>query len=334
MRRVISLTLLAIILLIIILPAAVVGIPRNCRSKLPEHGKENSSGWTSNRGTTIRLYRPDQKKVVEIDLEEYLIGVVAAEMPATFEMEALKAQAVASRTYTLRRCRLWGGCGCDRSPEPADVCSDSTHCQAWLDPNNLECLGWSDDQKEELLDRIKTAVLETAGQVAMYDGELIEAVYHSTCGGLTESSRALWGGDDIPYLQNVICPYCEHSPYYRTQILISHQVLANTLPGNLVLPVTGELPVVVTSQTTGKRVAELKIGDHNLGGSDLRKLFQLPSLACSFQADSRGVLVSCQGKGHGVGLCQYGADGAASQGKTYREIISFYYNGAEIMNID
>lgn len=333
MRRGVALTLLAIILLVIFLPAAVVSLARDSRPAQLERPEDTSTGLPSNRGLVIRLYRVDQKRVVDLDLEEYLIGVVAAEMPASFELEALKAQAVASRTYTLRRCRFWGGGGCDFSPEPADVCSDSTHCQAWLDPEHLD-LGWPDDQQDELLNRIKTAVRETAGEIAVYNGELIEAVYHSTCGGLTESSHALWGGAETPYLQNVTCPYCGHSPYYRTQNLISYQALADALPGNPAWPVTGGLPVEITAQTPGGRVAQLKIGDLTLEGKDFRRRFQLPSLACSFQVDSRGVLVHCKGKGHGVGLCQYGADGAASQGKTYREIISFYYGGAEITGIN
>lgn len=333
MGRGAALISLAIIVLVIFLPAAVVSIARDNRLPQFERPEKISSGLPHNSEQVIRLYHYEQKRVIELDLEEYLVGVVAAEMPACFELEALKAQAVASRTYTLKHCRFWGGAGCDQSPEPADVCSDSTHCQAWLDPEHLD-LGWPEDQQDELLNRIKTAVRETAGEVAVYNGELIESVYHSTCGGLTESSHALWGGPEIPYLQNVTCPYCEHSPYYHTQNLISYQALADALPDNQAVPVAGGLPVEIAAQTPGGRLVEVRIGDLTLEGKDFRKQFQLPSLACSFQMDSRGLLVHCKGKGHGVGLCQYGADGAASQGKTYREIISFYYSGAEIININ
>ncbi|HHX86860.1 MAG TPA: stage II sporulation protein D [Firmicutes bacterium] len=333
MRRGLALTLLAIIVLVIFLPAAVVSIAR--RDSLPhfEHPEEAPDALPANQGLVIRLYRTDQKQVVDLDLEEYLIGVVAAEMAASFELEALKAQAVASRTYALRRCRFWGGCGCNLSSEPADLCSDSTHCQAWIDPGQA-ALGWPDDQKDELLNRITTAVRETAGEIAVYNGELIEAVYHSTCGGLTECSYALWGGGEVPYLQSVSCPYCGHSPYYRTQNLITYQTLAAALPGCPARPVSGGLPVEIKEQTPGGRVGQLKIGDQTMDGKDFRNLFQLPSLACSFQEDSQGLVVNCKGKGHGVGLCQYGADGAASRGMSYREIISFYYCGAEVTGIN
>ncbi len=332
MGRGIAITMLTIILLVIFLPAAVVSITGSSRPPGGEPGEE-PGGLTVDRESVIRLYRVDQNQVLDLELEEYLIGVVAAEMPASFEMEALKAQAVSSRTYTWLRCRDRGGSGCELAPEPADVCSDSTHCQAWLDPEELN-LGWPEDQKEELLDRIKRAVRETKGQVVTYNGELIDAVYHSTCGGLTESSHALWGGVSIPYLQPVTCPYCAHSPSYRTQNLISYQALADVLPENRAWPVTGGLPLEITSQTPGGRVATLKIDDFTLEGKELRRLFQLPSLACSFQVDEQGIRVNCKGKGHGVGLCQYGADGAAAQGKTYHEIISFYYGGANISLIN
>ncbi|NMA92187.1 MAG: stage II sporulation protein D [Firmicutes bacterium] len=328
MRRA-ALALVAIMILVIFLPAAVVSLARDGR--LPQPGKQGagSSEPFTDRGPLIRLYRTDLKQVLELELEDYLVGVVAAEMPASFELEALKAQAVASRTYTLRRCRSWGGQGCELSPEPADICSESTHCQAWLDPGHLD-LGWPEDKREELLHRIKTAVQETAGEIATYRGEPIEAVYHSTCGGQTESSHGLWEGGQVPYLQTVPCPYCIHSPHYRTEKLISYQALADTLPGTPAQPVTGSLPVEITLFTPGDRVGRLKIGDYTLEGKELRNRFQLPSLACSFQVDSRGIRADCKGKGHGVGLCQYGADGAARQGQNYHQIIAYYYSGAEI----
>ena len=261
--------------------------------------------------------------------------MVLAEMPASFEMEALKAQAVAARTYTLKRSRLMGGTGCDNSPEPADICSDSTHCQAWVDPQNMG-LDPSAAEAEHDLAKVREAVEATRGEVVTYEGHLIEAVYHSTCGGRTESSQAIWSGGPTPYLQDVICPYCNHSPYYRRETLISYETLGDTLLKDVAVPVAAmeQLPLAVLEETPGGRVGILQVSDTEFEGKEIRTLLDLPSTAFTWEQQENGLLFKTRGHGHGVGLCQYGADGAAADGKNYRQIISFYYPGTTIISLN
>ena len=335
MTRKAALLFFSIALVVIFLPAAVVSLGH--RSETPQQDTEKTRPEDENKNKTISIgqlhfYRADQKKVVVMELEEYLVGVLLAEMPSSFEMEALKAQAVIARTYTLHQMRSLGGSGCDRSPAPADICSDSTHCQAWLDP--VEAVVEWGPESEGFLERIRQAITETSGEVAVYQGKLIEAVYHSTCGGRTEASHALWSGGALPYLQSVNCPYCKHSPHYREDLLIPFTRLAAALPQDITLPVaSGEnLPLEIASETPGGRVAALKINGSLIEGKELRQLLGLPSTAFTWDIKEEGLLVHTRGQGHGVGLCQYGADGAAREGKNYRQIIMFYYPGAEVTN--
>ena len=334
MTRNAALFFFVIAMVVICLPAVAVSLGR-AKNPLPP---ENSADQTdqpdqdepvADRG--IRLFLADSQKVVTIELEEYIVGVVMAEMPASFELEALKAQAVVARTYTTHRLRSQGGSGCQSAPEPADICSDSTHCQAWIDPiEGAE--RWPIEQRSEYLERIRQAVRETAGEVAVYQGMLIEAVYHSTCGGKTEASEAIWSGGSVSYLQSVDCPYCTHSPYYRMEYLLPFNRLESAFQQKLALPVGpgGNSPLQAASVTSGGRVGLIKVNNTEIEGKEVRKLLELPSTAFTWELQDNGVLFITRGHGHGVGLCQYGADGMAAQGKGYRQIISFYYPGTSI----
>lgn len=333
MIRKAALLFFAIALVVILLPAAVVSLGRSPEGLPQNNGNDSPEGENvskKNAGLQLHLYRDDREEVVDMELEEYLAGVLLAEMPSTFEMEALKAQAVIARTYTLRQMRSLGGEGCDRVSSPADICTDSTHCQAWLDPVET-AVDWG-PESETFLERIRQAISETSGEVAVYQEELIETVYHSTCGGKTEASHALWSGGALPYLQSVNCPYCKHSPHYRGELFIPFTRLAEALPEGLTLPVASgeQLPLEMTSETPGGRVATMKINGTLIEGKELRRMLELPSTALTWEIKEDGLLFHTRGQGHGVGLCQYGADGAAREGKNYRQIIMFYYPGAEV----
>lgn len=331
MTRKAALLFFAVALVVILLPAAVVSLGRPGRlpQKSDSNGTEEGAESKDLDTREISLYRTDRQEVVVLELREYLTGVILAEMPSSFELEALKAQAVIARTYTLRRMRNSGGAGCEKSSRPADVCSDSTHCQAWLDP--VETMAEWGPECEVFLERIRQAIAETSGEVAVFQGKPIEAVYHSTCGGKTEASHALWEGGPLAYLCSVDCPYCKHSPSYRKDILVPFVKLAAALPQDLALPVaSGEGLSLETSQTPGGRVAALKINGISIEGKELRRLLELPSTAFTCEILGEGLLFHTRGHGHGVGLCQYGADGAAREGKDYRQIITLYYPGVEV----
>lgn len=276
----------------------------------------------------IRVYHPREQKVMEMNLEVYLAGVVAAEMPTSFSREALKAQAVVARTYTLKKSRLFGGSGCVRHGHYADICTDSSHCQAWKDTAD----------EPEKYQRIYRAVHETAGEVITFNDELILSCYHSTCGGRTEDAATLWAGSELPYLQNRECPFCCHSPYYRTEKMVAYEDAAFLNRDGDGLPVVvsggGAAAVVQVEEVTrGNRVSVLRIGDCSLTGPEARELFSLPSAAFDVEVHEEGLLFENRGFGHGVGLCQYGADGMARTGFAYEQIILYYYPGVKMKTV-
>ncbi len=252
-----------------------------------------------------------------MELEEYVLGVVLAEMPASFEKEALKAQAVVARTYALRCYE-----NRDKHPDVA-VCTDPACCQAYL-----SCEEYLVDRGlQRDVDRVCQAVAETAGQVLTYEGRLIEATYFSCSGGRTEDAQAVWG-EAIPYLQAVDSPGEEQADSFyekrRFSALEFSQALGRTLAGS------PETWLGKCTYTKGGGVAYMVIGGVTYTGVTLRSLLGLNSTAFTMTADETGITVETLGKGHRVGMSQYGADAMAVQGSGYEEILRYYYQGTRI----
>ena len=273
---------------------------------------------------SLSVFGLEGPSVSQIPLEEYLVGVLAAEMPALFHPEALKAQAVVARSYALSR--ITGAQPtCPRDKE-AHLCTDGSCCQAWRDPQDFYA-SLPPGEREELYQKILEAVSITAGQVLTYQGKIVEAVYHSTCGGNTEASHALWQGEPLPYLQPVSCSYCSHSPYYRQQLIIKKDKLLASFRDNI-QPVASSsgLPYVsVLERGPGKRVISIQLGSQRYSGPQLRQMLDLPSTFFQVRAEPEGLVFDLRGHGHGVGLCQYGADGMGKEGYSYQDILSHYF---------
>ncbi len=258
-----------------------------------------------------------QGVVEEMNLEDYLLGVLLGEMPTSFPSEALKAQAVVCRTYTLRRM------GSGRHGE-GDICTDSACCQAWKD---------IDTCPEEARQLALSAIKATDGQVLTYDGMLIDATFFSSSGGRTESAVAVWG-TDIPYLQAVDSPG-EQSPYNEDWVTFSpdsfRQILQTYAPeaelGGSPSSWFGE-----TRYSPGGGVDTMTIGGVDFSGSTLRKLLGLRSTRFTVTATTEEIRISTQGFGHRVGMSQYGAQAMAQSGKGYEEILKYYYTGVELEN--
>ena len=250
------------------------------------------------------------------DLEEYLVGVVLAEMPASFREEALKAQAVVARTYGVRA--LEG----KRKHQEGDICGDSTCCQGYRDPADY-------GGTAEALQKVRDAVAATAGQVLTYEGELIEATYFSCSGGITEDAVAVWG-TDVPYLQSVVSPGEEDAAYYVGGVEFTLEDFLDKLD----LKLTGEPDSWLgkVTYTAGGGVDTMVIGDRTYKGTEIRKLLGLRSTAFDISATQETITVTTRGYGHRVGMSQYGADAMASSGSTYGEILAHYYQGTELTN--
>ena len=259
----------------------------------------------------------------QIALEDFLIGVVAAEMPASFPLEALKAQAIAARTYIYLHSPLSGRKDEFRHPDAA-VCCDPAHCQAWQSPAQRQAKWGANSVLYEK--KIKQAINETTGMLITYNGKPAEAPYSACCGGKTEAAGDLWGSD-IPWLQSVPCLWDEATAVYATQEVFSLKQAADLLGIK-----QGDLKKMAVLQTTaGGRVFTLKAGATTLKGSRVRSLLRLRSAAFSWQIAEEKIVFYVQGYGHGVGLCQYGAGGMAKAGYLAEEILAHYFSGTALL---
>lgn len=261
----------------------------------------------------LRLRLPDGS-TKEQDMDAYLVGVVLAEMPASFEKEALKAQAVAARTYA-RKAYITGGKHGDGS-----VCTRSACCQAYMSESDYLAQGGT----QEGIDKIRRAVEETSGLVLTYGGELIEATYFSCSGGSTEDAAAVWG-TDFPYLQAVSSPGEEAAEHYVDSVSFTSRQFQNAL--GVLLEGTPESWFGQVSHTEGGGVAHMEIGGVFYTGTQLRSLLNLRSTAFSLSVTEEIITVTTKGYGHRVGMSQYGADAMAVSGGSYEAILSHYYPG-------
>ena len=279
-------------------------------------------------GLTVRLYLKEEQKTITLALEEYVKGVVAGEMPANFHPEALKAQAVAARTVAVRRLKRFGGPGYPGTE--ADLSNDVQDAQAWLSKKQL-IAKWGLWGYYQNWGKIAAAVEATAGLVLTYDGKLIDALYHSTSGPRTANAEEVWG-TSVPYLKSVPCPYDQHSPRYRQEQVFTVEALLSALASGEKPPASG-LTLRILERTASGRVKTVRIGEKDYRGVDLRSRLGLASTNFTLRQQGEKVIFTTPGYGHGVGLCQYGADGLAKEGKTFREILHYYYQGVEIRKL-
>lgn len=260
----------------------------------------------------------------EIPMQSYLIGVLAGEMPASFESEALKAQAVAARTYTLY-------CASGGKHPNADVCSDPGHCQAWLDEPAMRA-AWG-AAFEENLARLRDAVDTTAGQSLCYEGQPVFAAFHSSSAGATEDCGQVW--NPRPYLVSVSSPEsAETVPRYITELRCAPLDFRDTLLSQAPeADFTGdpEQWIGPLERDGSGRVAALTLGGVSFRGTQLRSLFSLRSTAFSLEFRDGQFCFIVTGSGHGVGMSQYGANVMAQSGADYRTILAHYYPGTVLV---
>lgn len=268
----------------------------------------------------------DDGTVAEMGLDDYLWRVVAAEMPASFEPEALKAQAVCARTYTLWKMAA-GSHG-----EEADICANSSCCQAYIDP--AEAADKWGDAAAEYTEKIAEAVAATDGQVLTYEGELIQAVFFSSSTYTTENAAAVWG-NSLPYLVSVESPEGEEVPNYRSTVtLTAEDVRALAQTAGATLPDDPAKWITGVSYTSSGRVAQLTFGNVTLSGGAARTLFSLRSTCFTVSQSGGTFIFSVTGYGHGVGMSQYGANAMAREGSTWQDIVTHYYTGVAVATME
>ena len=320
----------AVCLLMIVLPWAVIRFapekPEKEHALLPEAEFE-----LKEVPSEITIYRTSSGTAETIDFEDYVKGVVSGEMPSTFHIEALKAQAVAARTYSLARVLRAGSEGNPQAHPAAPLC-DSTHCQVYRSPSELEQLkgsAWMNDDWQ----KICSAVDKTKGQLLYYNGELVEqALFHSSSGGKTENSEDVFAAA-VPYLTSVDSPYEEKATHREEKHAFTIDELASAVrssyPGTDFGSITAG-SIKILSRSSGDRVASMQIGSGTLTGREVREALDLPSANFTVDISGNTVTFTSNGSGHGVGMSQYGADGMAENGYDYKEILSHYYSGTQV----
>lgn len=292
----------------------------------------------SPRRDHVLLYSHQDGKIHKIPLEEYLIGVVAAEMPAAFPEEALKAQAVAARTYICKR--LAAGKIENPTHPGADICDDCRHGQAWLAREDLKAR-WGTLNYYSYYYKIKKAVDDTRGQVLTYRGDMIDPVYHASCGGRgTENSGDVWQ-TDLPYLRAVPCPYCaDPEPVHTARFSLAEvdQALGTRLAAGSNSPSrnTGShsgRSLAVVEKTAAGRPKLVTDGETLISARVVREKLGLRSADFTWKTEGDFVTFETRGYGHAVGMCQYGARGMAENGYSYQVILGHYYGGSAIEKV-
>lgn len=260
----------------------------------------------------VTVFRVEKNEYHDLPLEEYLIGVVSGEMPASYELEALKAQAVAARTYTLN------------IMETESAIYDTVQHQVYMDQSQLK-ERWGNDF-DQYYNKVKQAVDETKGETIEYNGERITPLYFSISNGYTENSEDYWE-NEIPYLKSVSSEWDKTAPKYEEVVEFDLKTLRTKFNNSKLT----KKDFMILSRTEGKKVDEVLIGDKVYSGREVRELLGLRSSDFSFEFKDNKMLITTRGYGHGVGMSQYGADQLAKMGKSYKEILQYYYQNINII---
>ena len=332
--------LLSFILIIFIIPALLTRrtLPVNSNEKISNQEEQNveNQTQTSNQNEynyskygTISLLHKKTGEVEQVNLDEYLCNVVSAEMPANYEIEALKAQAIVARTYTIYKIL-------NKKHDTADICDDSTCCQAWISKDDRLAI-WEESQRESNWQKIVSAVNDTKGKIITYDDKPIDAFFHSNSGGVTEVPVNVWGGTGYPYLQSVETSGEDTYTQYSSEVVFTQEQLINKLKekySDISIDFSNSDDIKIMEYTESTRVKTVKFGNHEISGVEARSLLGLRSTNFEISIDDDNIKFSVKGYGHGVGMSQTGADSMAKQGSSAEDIIKHFYTGVEVSEVN
>ena len=265
---------------------------------------------------SIRVKRNETNKIETIPFEEYIVGVVAGEMPVSFNIEALKAQAVAARNYAYKKIK-------NSENSDYDVI-DTTANQVYLDLTQLK-ESWKTNYVANI-NKIRQAVSETAGEYLTYNDEIIDVFYFSTSNGKTENAVTVFNVD-VPYLKSVDSPWDEkENSRFNVQTVFTTDEFCTLLSINCT-----EEPIIKNIiRNENNRVTEITINEKTFQGTEIYKLLKLRSTDFEIEQEENQILFNTKGYGHGVGMSQYGANGMAKEGATYEQILTHYYQGTSL----
>ena len=285
---------------------------------------ENQGEYEYKQYGTLQLLHSKTGEVETVKLDEYLCNVVSAEMPADYELEALKAQAIVARTYTIYKIN-------HKKHDNSDICDDSTCCQAWISKED-RLARWQEDLRESNWEKIEKAVNDTEGKVITYEHEPINAFFHSNSGGITEVPINVWGGSGYPYLQVVETAGEDAYSQYASEATFTQDELIGKLKTkyeDISIDFSNTEDIKILEYTDSGRVKTIKFGNHEISGVETRSLLGLRSANFEVAQSDGKITFSVKGYGHGVGMSQTGADAMAKQGSTAEDIIHHFYAGVE-----
>ena len=294
-----------------------------------EENEVNVGNYSYKNYGNIKLLHTKTGEVEEVPIDTYLVNVVSAEMTADFEIEALKAQAVVARTYTIYKIQ-------NKKHDNADICDDSACCQAWVSKEE-RFARWEESVRESNWQKIEQAVNETKGKIITYQGKPINAFFHSNSGGKTEIPVNVWGGTGYPYLQVVETSGEDAYTQYQSEVVLSNEELIEKLKVNysdISIDFNNNDDLKILEYTDSGRVKTVKFGNHNLSGTETRSLLGLRSTNFEIIKENGNIKFSVKGYGHGVGMSQTGANTLAKEGKSYEDIINHFYIGVVIQDVN
>lgn len=333
------LPLVAFALAVLVIPMTAMA---NSSAVLPEDSLSESQNQTAQESQpentaeeeTFQVLDIHTNEVVTIGASDYIKGVVAAEIPLTYETEAIKAQAVAAHTYALRT-KAQNQSSTDASLKGADFSNDPSKYQAYLTTDSIKQM--YGDQFEEYWKKLSDAVDEVIGKIAVYENEPIAAAFHSTSSGKTESAQTVWGSE-VAYLQPVDSEEDKSAPQYLSEKTLPatevEQKLKEKYP-EIQLDEDKSIWFQMKESSESGTVTRVQVGNQEISGTELRTMFDLPSanFTVTYLPSEEFLFVS-KGSGHGVGMSQYGANCLAKEGKNYEEILLHYYTGIQLVDRD
>ena len=270
----------------------------------------STNNTTNSSVSEITAYRSNGS-VINLNMTDYLIGVVSSEMPASFNLEALKAQSVLARTYALK------------AKQTGKKLTDTVSTQSYIDIDQMKNK-WG-NSFNTYYNKIKNAVENTNGEYLSYNGNYIEALYHSTNNGKTESSLDVFG-NYYPYLISVSSEYDKNASSYLRTINMPLDTISNKLG----LSLNNDSVISILSYTDGGNIKEININGNNFSGKKIRELLNLRSADFDISISDNNANITTRGYGHGVGMSQYGANGMANAGYSYKDILAHYYPGTTL----
>ena len=291
--------------------------------------KQNIENYNYNKYGKIKLLHKESGEIEEINIDDYLCNVVSAEMPADFEEEALKAQSIVARTYTIFKTQ-------EKKHKDADICDDSTCCQAWISKED-RLSKWEESKREIYWEKISECVKQTSGKIITYENKPINALFHANSGGVTELPANVWKTSSLPYLQIVETSGEEGYTQYNSEVILTNEELLKKLKSkyeDIQIDFNNSEDLKITEYTDSNRVKTVKFGNHNLSGVETRSILGLKSTNFEIIRENEKIKFSVKGYGHGVGMSQTGANTMAKEGNNYDEIINHFYKGVEIKDIN